>query len=70
MSWHKDVLQRSLADKVISENTMNELKMYLGFRHFIRHAYSFEINPKTIEAILDKVSELVEIFLKEVLNKE
>ncbi|MCK5199040.1 MAG: hypothetical protein KAR21_11850 [Spirochaetales bacterium] len=40
--------------------------MYLGFRHFIRHAYSFEINPKTIEAILDKVSELVEAFLKEV----
>ncbi len=66
LSRHKDILKKSLAEKVISENTMNELKMYLGFRHFIRHAYSFEINPETIEAILDKVSELVETFFNEV----
>ncbi|GAH68212.1 unnamed protein product, partial [marine sediment metagenome] len=51
---------------IISEQTMKDLKAFLGFRHFIRHAYSFEINPRTIEAVLDITPALVRRFIEEV----
>jgi len=64
--WHTLLLQRSVDSKIISEKTFNELKGFLGFRHFIRHAYSFEINPLTINTILDNAQSLVELFIMEI----
>lgn len=65
-SWHTLLLKRALANTIISEKTFDQLKGFLGFRHFIRHAYSFEINPLTINAILDNAESLVEIFILEI----
>lgn len=65
-SWHTVLLKRALANKIISEKTFDQLKGFLGFRHFIRHAYSFEINPLTINSILDNAQSLVEIFILEI----
>lgn len=48
------------------EGLRAEYKGYLGFRHFVRHAYTFEIDSKTIEAILDKVAELARVFIEEI----
>ena len=64
-SWHTALLQKSQSLGIISEDTMKNLKAFLGFRHFIRHAYSFEINPKTIEAVLDTTPVLVKRFIQE-----
>ena len=58
-SWHTSLLRKSQSLGIISEKTMKDLKAFLGFRHFIRHAYSFEINPRTIEAVLDTAPALV-----------
>jgi uncharacterized protein YutE (UPF0331/DUF86 family) len=63
--WHAKLLTKASSLGIISAETEKELKGYLGFRHFVRHAYSFEIDTKTIEAILDKVSELARKFIEE-----
>jgi uncharacterized protein YutE (UPF0331/DUF86 family) len=58
----------SVDTEIISEKTFDELKGFLGFRHFIRHAYSFEINPLTINSILDNAHSMVELFIREVTD--
>jgi uncharacterized protein YutE (UPF0331/DUF86 family) len=63
--WHAKLLAKASSLGIISGETEKELKGYLGFRHFVRHAYTFEIDTKTIEAILDKVSELARVFIAE-----
>ncbi len=65
-SWHTSLLQKSQSLGIISEETMKDLKAFLGFRHFIRHAYSFEIDPRTIEAVLETTPALVRRFIHEV----
>ena len=50
MEWHKELLElmaiqtEKREHTVLSENTCDELKEYLGFRHFIRHSYAFDLN--------------------------
>lgn len=45
---------------------MQEMKGFLGFRHFVRHAYSFEIDRKAIDAILDTAPALIDRFIGEI----
>jgi hypothetical protein len=56
--WHKELLTQmaTYTDKripVISENSLENLAQYMQFRHFFRHAYSFQLS-------WDKTSPLVE----------
>jgi len=67
-NWHNTLLQKSEALKLISENTIQDMKGLLSFRHFVRHAYSFEIDPKAIDAILDAAPDLVQRFVMEIKN--
>ena len=53
-------------EKIITEATQKELVGFLSFRHFIRHAYSFEISPSTVEPFLNKVQAITDIFQKEI----
>jgi uncharacterized protein YutE (UPF0331/DUF86 family) len=64
-SWHTELIQRCRLLEIISAETTAELKGFLSFRHFVRHAYSFEIDPTTIEAVLEKAPELVQRFIEE-----
>lgn len=64
-SWHTEVLKKSVQENIISENTQKELAGFLSFRHFIRHAYSYEINPDTVETVIRKASEVTDIFFRE-----
>ena len=49
-NWHKELLEQmaSTTEKrdyaVIKVETASMLKMFLGFRHFTRHAYAFDFN--------------------------
>ena len=65
-NWHADLLQRSSALGAITDKTAKDLKGFLSFRHFVRHAYSFEIDPKAIDTIIDAAPELVERFVAEI----
>jgi len=65
-NWHAELLQQSIALGSITDKTGQDLKGFLSFRHFVRHAYSFEIDPKAIDVILDAAPELVKRFIAEI----
>ena len=39
---------------------------FLAFRHFIRHAYSFEINAAMIARTLERAPDVIERFAQEI----
>lgn len=63
--WHRELLvqmketnpNRSWA---ISKELMNDLEEYLAFRHFYRHAYSFQLNWEKIKSISTNISSIWE----------
>ncbi len=64
-NWHTKLLNISLEMDLIKKDTHNSLKGYLAFRHFVRHAYSFEINKDAITSILKMVPGLTKKFIQE-----
>jgi len=64
-NWHTELLKISKEMGIIHNDTYNSLKGYLAFRHFVRHAYSFEINNEAITSILKMVPDLLQKFIKE-----
>ena len=65
-NWHADLLAKSSTLGVVTAKTGQDLKGFLSFRHFVRHAYSFEIDPRAIDAILDAAPDVVRRFMAEV----
>ena len=61
-NWHAELLDLAAEKSVVSADLREELKSFLAFRHFIRHAYSFEINPAMIASILDRAPDVAERF--------
>lgn len=64
-SWHRDLLQKAIDDKIISKLLGEELKRFLAFRHFFSHAYSLDLLPQKIDPL---VADAPDIFIK--LRKE
>lgn len=58
-NWHAALLERSSRVRLISEGTRDELKGFMAFRHFVRHAYSFEIDATAIHNIIEQCPALV-----------
>ncbi|QEN03381.1 hypothetical protein EW093_01235 [Thiospirochaeta perfilievii] len=54
-NWHTNLLNTSLENNIIPEAVFNDLKGFLAFRHFVRHAYSFQIKIEAITSIIKKV---------------
>jgi len=67
-AWHSMLLQKAKDAGIISEIVFTDLKGFMGFRHFVRHAYSFDIAPETIEAVIDKAPKLVDCFYNEIVE--
>jgi uncharacterized protein YutE (UPF0331/DUF86 family) len=65
-NWHAELLSSSVELGVISPKTGEELKRFLGFRHFVRHAYSFEIDPQAIDSVLEAAPSLALRFISEI----
>lgn len=61
--WHRALLQRmtteipSVRPPVLQRQTAEILEPYLGFRHFFRHAYTFEIEWQKLKPLVDGVEE-------------
>lgn len=64
--WHTTLIRKAENSNIISSKIKNDLLQYLSFRHFMRHAYSFEINKRTIEQVLYKVPDLVNELLQQI----
>jgi len=67
-SWHIDLIEICVANKIISRTTSDMLKEYLSFRHFFSHAYSFDVDEERIAPLLEKIRDVHKDFIKEVLK--
>lgn len=76
--WHRALLRRMATDvkgirpAVLSSETLEKLLPYLGFRHFFRHSYTFEIDWEKLKPLVMNVRSVLESFerdLKGFFNK-
>lgn len=80
--WHKNLLEQmtkkieNRSYQVITDDLYIDLRKYLGFRHFTRHAYSFELNWEMmkelvlpIENIKTKTIKQMRLFIKKLRIK-
>ena len=65
-SWHKDLLNHSVSQGIISENISNKLYEYLTFRHFFIYAYGFMLSEKHLKGLANNILEIWSQFMMEI----
>ncbi|MGY4706884.1 ribonuclease toxin HepT-like protein [Candidatus Bipolaricaulota sp. J31] len=66
--WHRALLQRmaseveGLRPAVLSSEMVEKLLPYLGFRHFFRHSYTFEIDWEKLKPLATSAREVLKGF--------
>jgi len=64
-SWHKDLLNLTVSEKLISQNLANEIFPYLTFRHLFVHVYGFMLNDEEIVKLATKIPAVYANFVAE-----
>jgi uncharacterized protein YutE (UPF0331/DUF86 family) len=64
--WHQDLLKRATSTGVISETLAQELKDYLGFRHFVVHGYGFMLREPPLTELATHLPEVWSRFMSEI----
>jgi len=67
-TWHKDLLEESVASGIISEKIADELYEYLAFRHFFIHGYSFNLDEVPLNVLSTNVFSVWDNFHKFIRN--
>jgi uncharacterized protein YutE (UPF0331/DUF86 family) len=65
-NWHKDLLNLSVSNEVISESLSDELYEYLTFRHFFVHAYGFMLEEAPLEVLADNIPGIWQRFIADI----
>ena len=65
-AWHQELLKRSVAEKVVSTELAQELKEYLGFRHFFVHGYGFMVTEEPLQALASHLHDVWARFMSEI----
>ncbi|MDO8550748.1 MAG: hypothetical protein Q7S39_11450 [Ignavibacteria bacterium] len=65
-SWHKELLEIAVENKIISDKCKNYLGQYLAFRHFFSHAYALDLYADKMEPLVESSREVYLIFKKEI----
>ena len=58
-TWHRDLLNDSVSNNIISESTKVSLGEYLAFRHFFSHSYALDLYPYKMEPLVEKANEIL-----------
>ncbi|MCK4763862.1 MAG: hypothetical protein KAW12_16790 [Candidatus Aminicenantes bacterium] len=72
MEWYKELLELMAKQTgkreyvVLSKKTCEELKEYLGFRHFIRNAYAFDLNWDLMRDLVLRSNDVKSVVLGEI----
>ena len=77
LKWHKTLFEMSFGNnskniKIINDGIKDELEKYLLFRHFIRHAYSSELDWNEMEPLINEIKNMWKIIkndFEEFINK-
>lgn len=65
-TWHKELLNLSVSEGIISEKLSDQLYEYLAFRHFFVHAYGFMLDESQLEVLANNIPEIWLQFTKEI----
>ena len=63
-TWHKGLLEMAAAKGIIDESLHERLSVYLSFRHFFVHAYSFALKWKELKPLAEGIAETIVDFKK------
>ena len=72
--WHKELLTQMASNNtardhpVLTEATAQDLMMYLGFRHFSRHAYSFDLDWESMGPLILSAKGTKDVTIKEITD--
>jgi len=61
-SWHKDLINVAVENKIIENNTAQILKQYLAFRHFFINTYVVNLEAERLKPLLDDANILYNAF--------
>jgi uncharacterized protein YutE (UPF0331/DUF86 family) len=64
--WHKELLNLSVSEGIISDKLSDQLYEYLTFRHFFVHAYGFMLDEDHLEVLANNIPEIWIQFTKEI----
>ncbi len=67
-TWHKDLLEQSVYEGLISEKIADDLFEYLAFRHYFIHGYSFNLEEAPLMELSEKVFDVWDDFVLYVNN--
>jgi hypothetical protein len=65
-TWHRELLEKAVSNKIISEECKNNLGQFLAFRHFFSHAYAFDLHPEKMEALVEVIRKVYDQFRKDI----
>jgi uncharacterized protein YutE (UPF0331/DUF86 family) len=69
--WHQELLlqmrtgAKSLRPAVLTEESVECLKEYLGFRHVVRNVYTFKFDPDRIDRLVDRLPACFEMLKRQ-----
>ena len=64
-SWHKSLIHqmgseiKDVRPKVISNELVDALNPYLGFRHVVRNVYTYTLDPDQIQLLVNKLEYVI-----------
>ncbi len=64
--WHKDLLNASVSNNILTEELTDKLYEYLTFRHFFVHGYGFRLEESRIEDLASNMEKIWSQFLTEI----
>ena len=65
-AWHQELLRLSVTEKVVSNELTQELKEYLGFRHFFVHGYGFMVAEEPLQDLTSRLPAVWARFTSEI----
>ncbi len=64
-TWHKELLNLSVSQEILSEQLADSLYEYLTFRHFFVHSYGFMLDEDQLKDLANNISDIWARFLLE-----
>lgn len=64
--WHKELLNLSVKNEILSSVLADELYEYLTFRHYFVHAYGFMLEAEPLEPLTQNIPRVWAKFVQEI----